>query len=55
MKFSDSHVENGATKVVCAACFHMLSLSRIRQDLAVLNQQVTAIERKVGADLQKST
>ena len=61
VKFSDTHIENGATKVVCAGCFHMLSLSCIRQDLAVLNQKasaiehkVSAIEHKVGADLQKS-
>ncbi len=53
-KFSDTQLEDGATKVVCGGCFHMLSLSCIRQDLAVLHKKVTAIEHKVGADLEES-
>jgi len=54
LKFSDSHVENGATKVVCAGCFHVLSLACIRQDLAVLHAKISAIEQKVGADLKQT-
>jgi len=54
LKFSDSNIEDGATKVVCSGCFHMLSLSCIRQDLSVLHEKVTAIQSKVGADLQES-
>lgn len=51
-KFSDTNIENGATKVVCGGCFHILSLSCIRQDLSVLHKKIEAIERKVGADLE---
>ena len=54
LKFSDSHVENGVTKVVCTGCFHMLSLACIRQDLTVLHEKISAIEKKVGADLQQT-
>ena len=54
LKFSDSHLENGVTKVVCTGCFHMLSLACIRQDLTVLHEKISAIEKKVGADLPKT-
>ena len=53
-KFADSNIENGTTKVVCAGCFHVLSLACIRQDLSLLNEKVTAIERQVGADLNQA-
>jgi hypothetical protein len=54
LKFSDSHIEGGATKVICGGCYNMLSLACIRQDLTMVHQKVSAIERKVGADLQAS-
>lgn len=46
-KFSDSNLEKGATKVVCPGCFHILSLSSIRQDLFVIHQKVEAIEKRL--------
>ncbi len=48
-KFADSHWEGGATKVVCAGCFHALSLSCIRQDLLVLHQKIEVMEKKLNA------
>lgn len=55
IKFQDSHWENGATKVVCASCYHGLSLQFIRKDLAVLHQKIEAIERKLGVDEEAAT
>lgn len=50
-KFSDSNIDKGATKVVCQGCFYVLSLSCMRQDLTVMNDQIGKIAAKIGADL----
>ena len=51
-KFADSHLDDGQVKVVCPSCFYVLSVQCIRMDLTHMHQQLEAIQKKVGADLE---
>ena len=45
--FSDSHVADGQTQVVCSNCYYVLSVHCVRQDLTVMHDQLETIAKKI--------